>query len=162
MAKANVKGTEDVSKMLVALGKAGDAIGKMAVYDGAAVIADEIRKQINALPEQDFKYLKDGEQFGVITPQDKEDLANSLGIDQIERAAEGIRTVVGFAGYGSHPTKKYPKGLPMPLLARAIESGSSVRAKRPFVRKAVNAKRKVAKQKMIETGERLIQQTLNE
>lgn len=162
MAKVNVKGTEDIAKMLVALGDAGDAIGKMSVYEGAAIIADEIRKQINALPEQSFRHLGDGEQFGVITPQDKEDLANSLGIDQIERAVTGIRTVIGFAGYGSHPTKKYPKGLPMPLLARSIESGSSVRAKRPFIRRAVNAKRKAAKQKMIETGERLIQQTLNE
>lgn len=162
MAKVNVKGTEDIAKMLVALGEAGDAIGKMAVYDGAAIIADEIRKQINALPEQEFKYLKNGEQFGVITPQDKADLENSLGIDQIERAADGIKTVIGFAGYGSHPTKKYPKGLPMPMLARSIESGSSVREKRPFVRKAVNSKRKAAKQKMIETGERQIEKTLSE
>jgi len=162
MAKVNVKGSEDVASMLVALGEVGDAIGKMAVYDGAAIIADEIRKQINALPEQNFRHLGEGEQFGVITPQDKADLANSLGIDQIERAADGIKTVVGFAGYGSHATKKYPKGLPMPLLARAIESGSSVRQKRPFVRKAVNNKRKAAKDAMIKTGERLINKTLSE
>ena len=162
MARVTVDGLAEISKKITALGEAGDAIGKMAVYDGADVIADEIRKQINMLPEDKDRYLVGGEQYNVVTPQDKQDLANSLGIARIERTAKGIRTVIGFAGYGSRPTKKYPKGLPMALLARSIESGSSVRAKRPFIRRAVNAKRKAAEQKMIETGERLIQQTLNE
>lgn len=162
MAKVTIDGLAEISKKITALGDAGDAIGKMAVYDGADVIADEIRKQINALPEDRDRYLTGGERYNVITPRDKRDMANSLGIARIERTAKGIRTVIGFAGYGSRKTKKYPKGLPMALLARSIESGSSVREKRPFVRKALNAKRKAAKQKMIETGERLIQQTLNE
>ena len=42
------------------------------------------------------------------------------------------------------PTKQYPKGLPNQLLARAIESGSSVRQKKPFVRPAVTATKKQA------------------
>ena len=161
MASVKISGMTDVAKQIVALGDAGDAIGKMAVYDGAAVITDELRKQINALPEDEFRYLRDGDQFGVITAQDKADLANSLGIAKIERTAQGIRTVIGFAGYGTHPTRKYPKGLPMAMLARSIESGSSVRAKRPFVRKTVNGKKKMAQAAMIETGEKLIKKTLS-
>lgn len=162
MAKVTVNGLAEISRKITALGDAGDAIGKMAVYDGAAVIADELRKQINALPEDEFRYLRNGDRFGVITAQDKKDLANSLGIAKIERTAKDIRTVIGFAGYGSHPTRKYPKGLPMAMVARSIESGSSVRAKKPFVRKAVNSKRKAAQQKMIETGEKQIEKTLSE
>ena len=162
MAKVTVSGLAEISKKITALGDAGDAIGKMAVYDGAAVITDEIRKQINALPEDKDRYLTGGEQYNVITPRDKRDLANSLGIARIERTAKGIRTVIGFAGYGSRKTKKYPKGLPMAMLARSIESGSSVRAKRPFVRKTVNSKRKTAQAAMIATGEKLIEKTLSE
>ena len=162
MAKVTIDGMAEISKKITALGDAGDAIGKMAVYDGAAVITDELRKQINALPEDEFRYLRDGDQFGVITAQDKADLANSLGIAKIERTAKGIRTVIGFAGYGTHPPRKYPKGLPMAMLARSIESGSSVRAKRPFVRKTVNGKKKLAQAAMIATGERLIEKTLSE
>lgn len=162
MAKVTVSGLVEISKKITALGEAGDAIGKMAVYDGADVIADEIRRQINALPEDKDRYLTGGDRYNVITPQDKRDLANSLGIAKIERTATGIRTVIGFAGYGGRRTKKYPKGLPMALLARSIESGSSVREKRPFIRRAVNAKRRAAMAQMIETGERQIKMTLSD
>jgi HK97 gp10 family phage protein len=162
MARVAVNGLAELSKQITQLADAGDAIGKMAVYDGAKVIADEVRRQIGNLPEDEERYLTRGDQYGVVTETEKKDLAKSLGVSTIERNAEGVRTVIGFAGYGSKPTKKYPNGLPMPLLARAIESGSSVRKKHPFMRKAVNAKQKEAKRVMVETGERQIKQTIGE
>lgn len=162
MARIAVNGLAELSKQITELADAGEAIGKMAVYDGARVIADEIRKKIEALPEDEDRYLVGAAQYSVVTETEKKDLARSLGVSTIARDAEGVRTVIGFAGYGSKPTKKYRNGLPMPLLARAIESGSSVRKKHPFVRKAVNAKRKEAISAMIETGERQIRKTIGE
>ena len=65
-----------------------------------------------------------------------------MGIAPAGVNGEGnTNTKVGFAGYGTFPTKKYPKGVPNALLARSVESGSSVRKKAPFVRKAVNKSR---------------------
>jgi HK97 gp10 family phage protein len=160
MATVRVDGFEELTKKITQLADAGDAIGKMAVYDGAKVIADEIRQRIKGLPVEEDRFLIGDDKFDVMTAEDKKDLANALGISKIVRGAEDVRTVVGFAGYGSKKTKKYPNGLPMPLLARAIESGSSVREKHPFIRKAVNAKRKEVVRVMTETAERQINRTM--
>lgn len=152
------RGGEEIAKRLESLSQAGEAIGKMATYDGAKVIADGIRQSINALPVDTPRRLRSGERFGVIVRGDKEDLANGLGIAEIKRDEDGVRTVIGFAGYGRHKTKKYPKGYPLAMLARSVESGSSVRRPNPFVQPTVKAKRKEAKRAMIETGDRAIKE----
>lgn len=158
MAKITLKkGGEDIARLLMNVSKAGTAIGKMATYEGAKVIADEIRQSAEALPAEKYRHLKNGDEFNVISEGDKADLLNSIGIAEIKKDENGVHTVVGFAGYGSHPTRKYPKGLPMPLLARAIESGSSVRRAQPFVRPVVQAKRKAARAAMAKAGQEAIQ-----
>lgn len=132
-------------------------IAKEIVMAGAQPIADEIRSSIESLPSDTFRRLTKGEEFSGIPNGSRKDLLNNLGI-----APPGVdnngntNTKVGFKGYGSYPTKKYPKGLPNALLARSIESGSSVREKYPFVRKAVNKKRKISIDKMQEKIEEKI------
>ena len=52
---------------------------------------------------------------------------------------DGINTYIGFYGYDrdSKPTKRHPKGTPIPLIAMAREYGSkSGEAKKPFFRKS--------------------------
>ena len=51
---------------------------------------------------------------------------------------DGINVKVGFYGYdGSKVTKKYPNGVPIPLMAMAREFGtSSGERKKPFFRKS--------------------------
>ena len=60
-------------------------------------------------------------------------------------------TKLGFDGYGSIPTRKYPKGVPNQMLMRSIESGTSFRKKNAVVRKSVNGARKKAVKTMGET-----------
>ena len=76
-------------------------------------------------------------------------MADSFGLTPIERDKNGfLHTKAGFDGYGSHPTKQYPQGVPNQLLARAVESGSSAREKTPFVRPAVTKTKKAAVEAM--------------
>lgn len=120
-----------------------------AVYAGSAVVADKIRENLEALPEENFRFLMPGDVFIGVPEEMKKDLVDSFGLTPIERDKSGfMHTKAGFEGYGRFPTKTYPKGVPNPLLARAVESGSSVRLKVPFVRPAVNATRKEAIQVM--------------
>lgn len=151
------KGLEDVANMLVNVNKAGEAIAKMATYEGAKVIADGIRASIRDLPVDKPRWLEGGDQYAVLVEQDKEDLANALGIAEIRKDEDGVRTVIGFAGYGRHKTKKYSKGLPMPMIARAIESGSSVRRKHPFIRPVVRSKKKEVQEAMVRAGREAIE-----
>lgn len=120
-----------------------------AVKAGAKPVADEIRRRLEALPTDKFRFLPEGEKFDGLPQWQKDDLANSFGLTPVDRDRRGfVHTKAGFDGYGTAPTKAYPKGIPNQLLARAVESGSSVRKKTPFVRPAVQATRKEAEAEM--------------
>ena len=136
MARMTIKGLDDLA---IKISKLDDAeVAKKCVYAGAKVIADEIRNRL--------------ESNDTLKEDQLQDLLDSLGIAPIKTDSDGnVNTKIGFKGYGRKPTKKYPLGLPNQMMARAVESGTSFRPKRPFVRTAVNAKRKEAIKAMQET-----------
>lgn len=120
-----------------------------AAEAGADPVADEIRRRLAALPEDEYRLLSDGEVFTGLPEGQKRDLLDSLGVTKPDRDRKGfVHVKVGWDGYGSFPTHAYPKGIPNQLLARAVESGSSVRQKTPFVRPSVNATREKAVEEM--------------
>jgi hypothetical protein len=129
---------EEFALKLDALGKNTDAYAKMALYEGAKVVADAVRSAIDTLPYDKFRHLTPGTpKFTGISNTQREDLKNGLGITPMGLDDKGNYSVkVAITGYGSKPTNKYTKGVPNALLARSIESGSSVRGKVPFVRAA--------------------------
>ena len=68
---------------------------------------------------------------------------------------DGINVHIGFYGYDGEPTKKYPKGTPIPLKAMAREYGTSRgEKKKPFFRKSF-AKKDI-EQAMMEVQDRYI------
>ena len=149
MARMTFKAGKEYAIKLSKLATGQEEIAKKAIYAAAGIVADRIKANLNALPEEKFRYLRDGEKFVGVPERQKKDLIDSFGITPITTDSKGNwNAKIGFDGYGSTPTKKYPKGLPNQLLARAIESGSSVRQKKPFVRLAVNATKKKAQAEM--------------
>ncbi|HCC00545.1 MAG TPA: hypothetical protein DEP42_04930 [Ruminococcaceae bacterium] len=149
MARMLIKASEAYTLMLSRLQTNQEKIAKQAVYAGAKVVADKIKQNLVALPEENFKHLKNGEQFSGLPKRHKLDLVHSFGIAKISLDNQGNwNTKIGFDGYGSMPTKKYPNGLPNQLLARSIESGSSVRKKTPFVRPGLNSSKGEAEKQM--------------
>lgn len=108
-------------------------------------MANKIRANLESLPEESFRYLYGDDMFDGVPSTQKQELLDSFGLTPIEMDYRGMWNVkIGFDGYGRHPTKTYPQGLPNQLLARSIESGSSWRKKHPFVRPAVAATKKEA------------------
>ena len=151
MAKISFKGAEEYAEALKRLEFTAEqgTLLEDAAKAGAGPVADEIRRRLRFLPADDYRRLEPDEKFVGIPREQKTDLLVSLGVTPVGRDKKGFVNVkVGFDGYGSQPTKAYPKGLPNQLLARAVESGSSVREKTPFVRPAVNATRKRAVEEM--------------
>lgn len=149
LAKMTIRGFDELELKLSQIGKMSTEIAKDVVMAGAQPVADEIRRGLESLPVDELKQLKPGEKFDVTPYGELKDLADSLGIAPPDVDSQGnVNTKIGFDGYGSYPSKKYPKGLPNKLLARAIESGSSVRQKKPFVRQAVNRSKKRAIEEM--------------
>lgn len=151
VARVSFKGAEDYAKALKQLEFTAEQAKLLedAVKAGADPVADEIRRRLEALPEDEYRYLSDGEVFAGLPEGQKRDLLDSLGVTKPDRDRKGfVHVKVGWDGYGSFPTRAYPKCIPNQLLARAVESGSSVRQKTPFVRPAVNATRKEAVEEM--------------
>lgn len=121
-----------------------DAIIGKTVYAGAEVMADAIRDAISALPEG--RESEAG--FGVVTPAQKRGLLDGFGISPMHDDDGFVNVKLGFAGYNSVKTRKYPKGQPNVLIARAVNSGTTFRKKTRFIDKTVNAKRKATEAAM--------------
>nr|DAH72348.1 MAG TPA: hypothetical protein [Caudoviricetes sp.] len=122
--------------------KAG-VIGK-TVYAGADVVANSVRSAIQSLPEG-----KEGDAgLGAVTPAQKRGLLEGFGISKMRDDNGFVNVKLGFDGYNSVKTKKYPKGQPNALIARAVNSGTSFRKKTRFVDKAVNTSKKTAEAAM--------------
>ena len=134
------------------------------VYAGAGVVADTVRAALEALPVDSRKsYIKNIEQepYSVITQTLKDELLASIGISEIEHTEDGANNAVGlFDGYSSVRTNQYPRGIPLPMVARALESGSSVRRKHPFMRSSVAACKDKAESAMASAAQAVLDKEL--
>lgn len=152
MAKIELTGLDDYDRKLRQLGADGAKICKAATYEGADEVADTIRAAI-----EDMQVISDGDALvgwrtetpaAGVTSKQKQGLLNGLYLRKMQEDAGFIFTQVGFAGYNEVKTRKYPSGQPNALIARSIESGSSARTKKPFVRPAVNKAKAAATERM--------------
>lgn len=159
MAKIDFRGIDEYMKVLAALQAESEEVIKSAVYQGAALVADEIKQGIKSLPieegENGLPPMGSSEKkLTGVSRRQKADLLDSFGLAPIENDDGYIQTKAGVDGYGSIATKKYPKGLPNVALMRSIESGTTFRQKNPIFRKATNRARKRAEKVMAEELDR--------
>lgn len=150
MARLRFKGLEEYEEKLSRMGKDIDRIAGEAIYEGAGIIADEIRKGIESLPVITGYGTENNPLPGGVTSTQKKGLLDGLGISKMQNENGYFDVKIGFDGYNRTITKDYPSGQPNQLVARGVESGTSWKQKRPFVRPAVNRARKAAEKKMAE------------
>lgn len=128
MAKITFKTSHDIEVKMQKIGQQSEEICKKAVYEGAGIMADQVRKNL----EKNLQGSKNS----------TGDLSASLGISRIlDDGRGGVSAKVGFSGYDRN-------GTPNELKARAMESGTSRQPARPFVRPAINQVRSKAKKAM--------------
>lgn len=147
MAKYQFKGLEEYAAYLQRIGaNTPEIIGK-GVYSMADVVADKVRSNIEALPTvseaEAFAAYKEKRKAGLTSAQ-KKGLEKGFGISPMQNDNGYWNVKLGFDGYNKVKTRTYPNGQPNAMIARATESGSSVREKNPFVRTAVAATQKPA------------------
>lgn len=119
-------------------GDAREYIGK-AIYEGAGEAADAVRAEIQGLPVGPGR-AKEGEVINTITSVQKAGLLEGFGISHLSQKGQLQYVKLGFAGYNSQKTKKYPNGQPNSIIARSVCSGTSFRAKNDFISRAVKRK----------------------
>lgn len=134
-------GVDEYSKKLATLSRKvrTEVIGA-AVYDGADVVADAVRAQIEALPTDSG--------FGTATHPlrgpnqiQKKALLDSFGISRMRDDNGFVNVKLGFSGYNPIKTKLWPKGQPNVVIARSINRGTSWLRATPFIQRAVRASR---------------------
>lgn len=149
MARIAFRVSEEYEEKLEKLADRSEDVAKRALYVAADIVANKIRENIRALPEENFRYLRDGDMFKGVPKTEKGLLLYNFGISPIRKERDGRLTVkIGWHEVGYPPTKTYPSGRPAQLIAGSVESGSSVRQKHPFIRPAVNATKEAAKEAM--------------
>lgn len=151
MARFAFKGMEEYEKKISLLYQDTKGVCGKAVYAGAKVVADAIKKNIEALPEKPeldgiIAYTK--RELAPLTKGQKQGLMEGFGVSRLEEDNGYINVKLGFSGYNNVKTKKYPNGQPNVLVARGIESGASNREKHPFARPALNKSKKPAVEAM--------------
>lgn len=149
MAKWTTRGFDQYAAYLQRIGKNTPEIIGAGVYAMADVVADQMRKNIKQLPavknEANIATYRKG--YSKLSEPEKEGLLEGFGISKLQNDDGFINVKLGFDGYNSVKTKKYPKGQPNALIAQITDSGSSYREKTPFVDDAVKKSKKAALQK---------------
>jgi len=145
MARLTVgKGVDDYIASLDDLKYRVPEISGRAIYQGADVVADQIRANIQALPVQQ------GRSRGRRDPtqEEKDGLLEGLGIAKKRTENGNINVKIGMDGYNSDVTEKYPNGKPNAMIARSIESGTTFINRHPFISNAVRMSKSEAEEAM--------------
>lgn len=159
------KELEHYASRLAMLGeKEAEVCGK-TIYEMANIVADKVKDNLNGLHAisdvEGYKRYKKGER-AELTYSEKKGLLDSFGISPLQDD-NGFRNVkLGFDGYNNVHTRKYPRGQPNVMIARAVESGTSFRDKHPFMRPAINASKAACLKKAEETFNKEVEKIMKE
>lgn len=135
-----------------------DVIGR-AVYAGADIVADEIKRQLEALPTDEKWGTREDKAKGPKAYQ-KEGLIRSLGITPMKENNGIYNVKIGFDGYNGISTKRWPKGQPNQMVARAVERGTTYMEGHEPIKKAVAKARKPAQEALEKTVDEEIQKIM--
>ena len=129
------EGLNELSRALESLGNAADGIAAQGLYEGARVMADAVRQSVNGITTKRFKYPAPPGKQRMPSPEEKAVLENAkIGVAKFRKNGIRVDTSVGIqnSGYGTLNGKT----VPVPVIANAINSGTSFMKKQPFYRKA--------------------------
>ena len=106
----------------------------MGVYDGAAIVADNLRNAINSIRTSPQNNKDNRHEARWATEEEKAALqAAGVGIAKFHKDGFSVDTIIGHTtDYASIKGRN----VPIPLLANAINSGTSFMHKQPIYRQA--------------------------
>lgn len=155
MAKITFHGLSEYITALERLSRDISEIEGQAIYESAKVVADAVREGIDGLKTDGRKPYERKRR-----EEQKKGLQESFGISPLRDDNGFLNVKLGFNGYNSVETRKFPNGQPNAMVARVFNSGTSHNKKQPFFDKAIRATRQKALEKMKERLEQGIEQEM--
>jgi len=133
-----VSGMEELEKRLGQLEtEKAQGIAAAALYEGARVTADAVSQAVQGIATKRFKYPAPPGKQRMPSPEEKALLVNARkGVAKFRKTPMNVNTSVGMqnSGYGTLNGKT----VPIPMIANAINSGTSFMKRQPFFRKATS------------------------
>lgn len=129
-----VTGLDELTAKMQKLPDKGADVAALALYEGAAIVADAVSSAVHGIATEKFHYTKFGKRLP--SPEEKAILLGAKrGVAKFNKNHSRVDTSVGMqnAGYGNLNGKTKP----IPQIANAINSGTSFMKPQPFFRKAV-------------------------
>lgn len=111
-------------------------IAAAALYEGAGVMADAVSSAVEGIATEPFRYAAGGRKR-LPSPEEKAILEQaSKGVAKFRDDGGKVETSVGLqsSGYGNLAGRRKP----VPMIANAINSGTSFMSKQPFYRRATS------------------------
>ena len=136
MATIEIKGLDGYEELLKKLDANVNDFIKAGVYEGAKVIADEVRRELNAVPE-DEKWGTENYKLYGLKKEQIEGLINGFGISKMEEERGFLNVLIGYQGYNTLKSERWPKGQPNAMIARVLESGTSFSQKIPIMKRTI-------------------------
>ena len=153
------EGLNELTEMLRQIGDKAEKAASAGLYDGAGVMAGEIKNHAERIRAGQFHY-------GVFVTRDpsyeeKAALLNAgAGIAKFRKDGGDVDTSVGYANSGYAVIAGKMK--PIPLIANSINSGTSFMKRQPFFRKAVTQGTRKATDAIVRTAEAKIEEIINQ
>lgn len=158
MRAMQITGLDEFSDKLTQAGEHATGIAKAALYEGAGVIADAIRGSLDEIQTGPFHWAKDGE-TRLPSPEEKAAVMSAkYGVAKHQGSGAEINTVVGIGGSGYKMVAG--KRVPVAVILRSIQSGTTYMRPQPVVRKAINRAKSAAAGKIAAEAEARLQKIL--
>ena len=127
-------GMAELTKRLEKLGEKAQGAASLALYEGAGMMADEVSRAVHGIATEPFRYATGG-RMRKPSPEEKAALVQARkGVAKFRKTRISVNTSVGMQNSGYANVNGKTK--PIPLIANAINSGTSFMQKQPFMRKA--------------------------
>ena len=132
-----IDGMAELSELLDRMEEQAPKVAAQALYEGAGIMAAEIRKSAETIKTEPFRYAGGG-RSRLPSPEEKQIVLNAgAGIAKFDKNGTEIDTSVGYKASGYAELNGKTK--PVPLIVNAINSGTSFMRKQPFIRKAASS-----------------------
>ena len=154
-----VTGMDELTAKMQKLPDKGADVAALALYEGAAIVANAVSAAVQGIATEEFHYTKFGKRLP--SPEEKAILLSAKrGVAKFNKNQSRVDTSVGMqnAGYGNLNGKTKP----IPQIANAINSGTSFMEKQPFMRKAFNRSKNDAVEKIEQELEKRIEEMIQD
>lgn len=151
---ATIKVTNEVELMLSRMHDKAEGLCKKALFEGAKVLADAMKAEIEALPTDDRgRHVEAGSTDVLQGPraQQKAGLLASFGVAPFRNSNGTWETHLGFDGRNDIQTARWPGGQPNSMVARSVNAGTYFMRANPFIDRTRSQHAKAAKAAMEET-----------